>query len=243
MAKDAADKAIKKGTTAGFVAGTFVGSGSQTIPEAYTTIAEETGEPNAAAGLIVGSINASLDSLLPLGLAKTLTKDAKQQVARSLFSRLMRGAGKGAVVEGLTEGVQEANQLIASDIINENPDLLRGENVDRILEASLRGAIGGKVFGTIGGIAGESPKQRQAREDAQGRAELEQDIQTVRDDTRETLMPEPPIALPAPKTGIFDTTRTPTQTSPGTPSELTICLLYTSPSPRDRTRSRMPSSA
>ena len=26
-------------------------------------------------------------------------------------------------------------------------------------------------------------------------------------------------------------------------SELTTCLLYTSPSPRDRTRSRMPSSA
>ena len=27
------------------------------------------------------------------------------------------------------------------------------------------------------------------------------------------------------------------------PDEMTICLLYTSPSPRDRTRSRMPSSA
>ena len=27
------------------------------------------------------------------------------------------------------------------------------------------------------------------------------------------------------------------------PSEYVICLLYTSPSPRDRTRSRMPSSA
>ena len=31
--------------------------------------------------------------------------------------------------------------------------------------------------------------------------------------------------------------------SPGATFELRVCLLYTSPSPRDRTRSRMPSSA
>ena len=30
---------------------------------------------------------------------------------------------------------------------------------------------------------------------------------------------------------------------PSTPATINICLLYTSPSPRDRTRSRMPSSA
>ena len=29
----------------------------------------------------------------------------------------------------------------------------------------------------------------------------------------------------------------------GEPGEIGVCLLYTSPSPRDRTRSRMPSSA
>ena len=31
--------------------------------------------------------------------------------------------------------------------------------------------------------------------------------------------------------------------APGLPTEYSDCLLYTSPSPRDRTRSRMPSSA
>ena len=62
--------AATKGRNIGFVAGTFAGSGSQTIPEAYTSIAEATGEPNAAAGLIVGGINASLDSILPLGVAE-----------------------------------------------------------------------------------------------------------------------------------------------------------------------------
>ena len=33
------------------------------------------------------------------------------------------------------------------------------------------------------------------------------------------------------------------RTNIGLPVQLTFCLLYTSPSPRDRTRSRMPSSA
>ena len=222
----------------------------------------------------VGSINASLDSLLPLGLAKTLPKKARQEVSSELFARLMKGAGKGAVVEGLTEGVQEANQVIAADIINKNPDLLRGENVDRILEASIRGTIGGTAFGTIGGIPGESPKQRQARENAQSREQLEKDIQAERD----ALKPDEQILLPAPEK--LESEKTPTlkddlriqvedtqrkifvlnqkiaeskdkTETKKLKADLTkleerlkkLCLLYTSPSPRDRTRSRMPSSA
>ena len=39
---------------------------------------------------------------------------------------------------------------------------------------------------------------------------------------------------------LLDTSR---EKSPGSITELLLCLLYTSPSPRDRTRSRMPSSA
>ena len=71
---EAAEAAVKKGKGIGFVAGTFAGSGSQTIPEAYTSIAEETGEPAAATALVVGSINAALDSILPVGVAKALAK-------------------------------------------------------------------------------------------------------------------------------------------------------------------------
>ena len=219
---DAAEAAIKKGKGIGFVAGTFAGSGSQTIPEAYTSIAEETGEPAAATALFVGSINAALDSILPVGVAKALGKDAREEVARSLFTRLMIGGGKGAAVEGLTEGVQEANNLIAAQLLKDNPEFFTQENVDRILDAGLRGAIGGKAFGMVSGIPGESPQQREAREKAETQQQLRDDIQTVRTDIEQggqeviaRSMPDPDVpALPAPEAQ-------PTQLDAGNPMMLT----------------------
>lgn len=199
---DAAEAAVKKGKGIGFVAGTFAGSGSQTIPEAYTSIAEETGEPAAATALVVGSINAALDSILPVGVAKALGKDARDEVARSLFTRLMIGGGKGAAVEGLTEGVQEANNLIAAQLLKDNPEFFTQENVDRILDAGLRGMIGGKAFGLVSGIPGESPQQREAREKAEAQQQLRDDIQTVRTDIEQggqeviaRSMPDPDVPL------------------------------------------------
>ena len=180
MVSDAAKKAAAtKGRNIGFVAGTFAGSGSQTIPEAYTSIAEATGEPNAAAGLIVGGINASLDSILPLGIAKGLSAKARQEVSTSIMARMLGSGTKNAAIEGATEAAQEANQLLAADIINENPDFFRGENVDRILEAGIRGGIGGKAIGLVSGIPGPDgrPKVDQELVDAaegfvEGRPEL-----------------------------------------------------------------------
>lgn len=222
---DAAEAAVKKGKGIGFVAGTFAGSGSQTIPEAYTSIAEETGEPAAATALVVGSINAALDSILPVGLVKALGKDAKDQVARSLFSRLMISGGKGAAVEGLTEGVQEANNLIAAQLLKDNPEFFTQENVDRILDAGIRGAIGGKAFGLVSGIPGESPQQRAAREQAEARGQLEEDIQTVRTDIeqggREVIdqsMPDPDVPL-LPRPVVEEPA--PTQIAPGSAAMLT----------------------
>ena len=180
MVSDAAKKAAAtKGRNIGFVAGTFAGSGSQTIPEAYTSIAEATGEPNAAAGLIVGGINASLDSILPLGIAKGLSSKARQEVSTSIMARMLGSGTKNAAIEGATEAAQEANQLLAADIINENPDFFRGENVDRILEAGIRGGIGGKAIGLVSGVPGPDgrPKVDQELVDAaegfvEGRPEL-----------------------------------------------------------------------
>ena len=219
---EAAEAAVKKGKGIGFVAGTFAGSGSQTIPEAYTSIAEETGEPAAATALVVGSINAALDSILPVGVAKALGKDARDEVARSLFTRLMIGGGKGAAVEGLTEGVQEANNLIAAQLLKDNPEFFTQENVDRILDAGLRGVIGGKAFGLVSGIPGESPQQREAREKAETQQQLRDDIQTVRTDIEQggqeviaRSMPDPDVpALPAPEAQ-------PTQLDAGNPMMLT----------------------
>ena len=86
---DAAKKAAQKGTRIGFVSGAFAGAGSQTIPEVYTSVFEETGEKNAALALIMGSVNASLDAILPVALVSRLTKKARDEVARGIVSRLL----------------------------------------------------------------------------------------------------------------------------------------------------------
>jgi hypothetical protein len=52
--------------------------------------------------------------------------------------------------------------------------------VDRILDAGIRGAIGGKAFGLVSGIPGESPQQRTAREQAETQQQLRDDITTVK---------------------------------------------------------------
>ena len=114
----------------------------------------------------------------------------------------MIGGGKGAAVEGLTEGVQEANNLIAAQLLKDNPEFFTQENVDRILDAGLRGAIGGKAFGMVSGIPGESPQQRESREKAETQQQLRDDIQTVRTDIEQggqeviaRSMPDPDVPL------------------------------------------------
>ena len=157
MVGDAAKKAVEKGTQRGLIAGTFAGSGSQTIPEAYTSISEATGEPQAAAGLIIGGINAALDSVLPSVIGnKILSPKQRGDLSTALFARMMGSGVKSAGIEGATEALQETTQILAADVINKNPDFLRGENIDRILEAGIRGGIGGKAIGLVSGIPGPS---------------------------------------------------------------------------------------
>ena len=60
----------------------------------------------------------------------------------------------------------------------------------------------------------------------------------------ENLRTKPPGAGPAPRPSVGGRRRAPTPSRPGErESRRRRCLLYTSPSPRDRQKSRMPSSA
>ena len=102
MAGDYAKK-LATSQTIGRTAGFFTGSGVQTIPEAYTSIAEGTGEPRAGAAFMIGSINAALDSLLPAAIASKLSGRARKDVARSIFARMMKAGGVSCqAVEGKT---------------------------------------------------------------------------------------------------------------------------------------------
>ena len=179
LAVEAAKKYSQNAVRTGQISGAFAGSGVQTIPEAYATLEEETGDPKLGASVLVGSFNAALDSILPAAFLTRLGKEGREEVAKNLLAKtlqklgtttaktrkgaIVKGALKSGVIEGLTEGTQEFNQLTASRILDENPEFWEGEDFTRILDATLRGSLGGKFFGGVGGAFSETETQKANR--------------------------------------------------------------------------------
>ena len=94
----------------------------------------------------------------------------KPGVLRSGTAGLFSGLG----VEGITEGAQEGISIAAERFIDDNPDVFGSKEFDRIMEASVRGAVAGGGFGTVGGgVEG-------AREGAQ-RGQRLQDLKEARE--------------------------------------------------------------
>tara|TARA_Y100000004_G_scaffold89570_1_gene100483 strand:+ start:2421 stop:10817 length:8397 start_codon:yes stop_codon:yes gene_type:complete len=180
-AKEAAAKFAKSAVTKGQIGGAFAGSGIQTIPEAYATLEQETGDPQLTASLIVGSANAALDSILPAAFLTRLGKDGRDQVARGIVaqtiqrlgtttgktrgSTVLKSALKSGVIEGLTEGLQATNQTLAARILDENPEFWQSGDFTQILDATIRGAIGGKAFGAGTGFFTKTETQKQLEAD------------------------------------------------------------------------------
>ncbi|MGY8790163.1 MAG: hypothetical protein ACKVKR_07745, partial [Pseudomonadales bacterium] len=99
------------------------------------------------------------------------------------------GLAKGIGTEGITEGAQEAISIAAERLIDDNPDLFGSKEWDRIMESSVRGAVAGGGFGTIGGsIEG-------AREKAAARQE--QTAVTEEQTVSPSVTPETPPETPS----------------------------------------------
>ena len=183
-------KKFQKNRMIGQIGGAFAGSGIQTIPEAYATIEQETGNPHLGTSLLVGSVNAALDSILPAAFLTRMGKTGRDEVSKNILARLLAGgktrkgtiaksALKSGIVEGLTEGTQEYNQLVASRILDDNPEFFESGDFERILDATIRGSIGGKAFGAVSGMFTETLDQRTKRELAQGEEKLAQSVESI----------------------------------------------------------------
>jgi len=196
LAGEAAERFAKKAVTTGQIGGAFAGSGIQTIPEAYATLEEETGDPKLGTSLIVGGVNAALDSILPAAFLTRLGKVGREEVSKNIVAKTLqnlgsttaktrkgaiaKGALKSGVVEGLTEGTQEFNQLTAARILDENPEFWESGDFERILDSSIRGAVGGKAFGALSGAMSQTEEQRTKREQAIKDNELQTALDIVK---------------------------------------------------------------
>lgn len=139
-----ANKFIKRGV----IAGTLAGSASQNIPETYFNLLDQ-GEDAATQSILFGALKSGLDILPQIQILKKLGfgDDASDIVANGLLKRIAVEGGKAGVQEGLTESAQEGVDLIAEQFILENKELFTPENITRLIDSGLKGAIGGATFG------------------------------------------------------------------------------------------------
>ena len=163
-----------EGAMRGQLGGAFLGSYALNAPEIFQNIYEETGgqmEPAAAA--LAGSVSAALDSILPVAILRQLGPNVKAGVVENLLeksgmpSQLARkvvGATvTGAATEGVTEAGQEAISIAAEKFVQENPEVWGSKEFNRLVESSVRGAVGGGAFGAAGAGAGSYLEGRRGR--------------------------------------------------------------------------------
>jgi hypothetical protein len=160
-AKTAAAGTVASQAALGQLAGAGFGSYALNAPEIFQNIYQETGETAAGTALLFGSAAAALDSILPATLAKNLSGPMKVGITEKILEKsgmapgVLRsgtaGLAKGFGTEGLTEGAQEGISIAAERFIDENPDIFGSDEWNRIMEASVRGAVAGGGFGTVGG--------------------------------------------------------------------------------------------
>jgi len=156
--------------------GIFLGSYAQNAPEIFQNIVQETGQMEVGTSLLFGAGAAALDSILPAQLAKQLSGPMKAGIVekvleksgmdRGILRSTTSGLIKGTAGEGLTEGAQEALSIAAEKFVADNPQVFGSKEWDRIMEASVRGAVAGGGFGVAGGSV------ERMREASQRKAEL-----------------------------------------------------------------------
>ena len=155
--------------------GLYLGSFAQNAPEVFQNIYDNSGgklEPGAA--LLAGSISAILDSALPAKFINDMSGPLKGKIVENVLTKsgmhpsLAKTAVKAIVadagLEGLTEGTQEAISIAAENFVNKKGDLFSPENVDRMLESAVKGAVAGGGFGAIMSPIEHSHQKRLAEE-------------------------------------------------------------------------------
>ncbi len=205
--------------------GVFLGSYAQNAPEIFQNIVRETGQMEVGTSLLFGAGAAALDSVLPASLAKQLSGPLKMGIVekvleksgmdRSLLRSVTSGLIKGTTVEGLTEGAQEALSITAEKFVADNPQVFQSKEWDRIMEASVRGAIAGGGFGVAGGSVERmrEASQRKAqladayerRGQRQEAARLRKEVAEAEQQIAELESKKEQMELPGLETGVYTT--------------------------------------
>jgi hypothetical protein len=177
-------QAAAKGASIGSTVGLFGSSMAQSIPETLNSIYEETGDIAPGLAITFGSLKGALDTYLPSKILKQLGPAGKDRVAAAMLDKStvvpanFKKAFLGEIAkttggEALTESAQQALDILAGQVAGGKDPFFSQKNIDNILFAGLKGAVGGGTFGTPG-AAMEANRIKQASQQEVARREMVQ---------------------------------------------------------------------
>jgi hypothetical protein len=153
--------AASQGASIGSTVGLFGTSMGQSIPETLNSIYEETQDLAPGLAITFGSLKGALDTYLPSKILKQLGPAGKDRVAAAMleksdlvpvnFKRAFIGElAKTTGGEAITEATQQAIDIVAAQVAGGTDPFFSPKNIDNILFAGLKGAVGGGTFGAPG---------------------------------------------------------------------------------------------
>lgn len=227
LAARAADRYGADVAARGARTGTNVGLGTASFglnaPDTFQNVYEETGNIAPGISVVFGAAQAALDSIIPARILGQFSPAARARVANELVQQstivpqtLKVGVAKELLKtglgEGATEGAQELLGILAEQTAGATGEAFSQKNIDRILNASLKGAIGGTTFGAPGAFAEAQRQKSEAQRILDERAAAEQPpapppeppppvappVEPIAPATPPTAPPVEPAAPPAP---------------------------------------------
>jgi len=202
LVQGAMQEAGKIGSTAGLKYGLPASSYALNAPDTFQSIYEKTEEQSPGIAALMGVPIAMLDTFLPGQILRKLGMAGKAKLGMAIIndSKVLPGSFKtaalkelGTVVaaEGLTESAQEALTVAAEMMAGAKGEFFSQENIDRYINAGLKGAIGGGAFGTPGAIrSGLQAKGERDRLAGEAAARTEEEAQRP---AFELTSPTPPV--------------------------------------------------
>ena len=192
-------QALEHGADVGLKTGLWGSSLSMNVPDTFNQIYQDTGSLEPGLALTIGPLVSALDVITPERFLRQISPAGKQIVANELLQKSelvpltwKREFGKevlkNAGAEGLTEGAQQALQNYGSQLAGAKDSVFSQKSVDSILDAALRGALGGSLFGAPG-AAFEANRSKQARQTAIATQQAEEQKQQQIQSNQQLLYP------------------------------------------------------
>lgn len=201
--------AASQGASIGSTVGLFGTSMGQSIPETLNSIYQETQDLAPGLAITFGSLKGALDTYLPSKILKQLGPAGKDRVAAAMLDKsdlvpvnfkraFLTELAKTSGGEAITESTQQAIDIVAAQVAGGKDPFFSPKNIDNILFAGLKGAVGGGTFGAPGAAMEASRAKSAAAAEINRRAQAGEITQEEQQQQLLLLENKPftPVALP-----------------------------------------------